>query len=140
MEKVSKFQGKEVTAMMGTLVLVGIVAVIAAVLGALLTRTSKRFGLKEAESAQGYIGDSRESANAVMGVVVGVLGYENRVSEDVDAALAELDKEAHEREQAEKTYEEQIRALEAQIEALKVQADTDTARVTEIRATAKLFS
>ncbi len=126
--------------MVGTVVLVLVVAFVVGLVMAVAMRTNKRFGLKEAEGAQKYTGGNAESAKAVLGVVVGVLGYENRVSEDVNAALAELDKEAHEREEAEKTCEEQIRVLEAQIEALRATATSDNERGSEIRATAKLFS
>ena len=126
--------------MIGTVVLVLVVAVIVALVMAATLRTKKHFGLTEAEAAQKYTGGNAESAKAVLGVVVGVLGYENRVSEDASAALAGLDKEAHEREEAEKTCEEQIRVLEAQINALRTAATGDRERGFEIRATAKLFS
>jgi len=47
----------------------------------------KRFGLVEAERARTYLGEPGQ-AQAVIGVVCGVLGYENAIATDVVAAAS----------------------------------------------------
>lgn len=79
----------------GMIVLLVVVAVAALVVGHAIaySQSKKRFGLKEAKAAARYVGNSPDSARAIMGVVLGVLGYKNTVAEDVHALAEEMTRE-----------------------------------------------
>lgn len=108
------------------------VVVVAVVLGRVTARKEpKRFGLKEAEAAAAYVeGKGPGAASAVLGVVVGVLGYRSTVMDDVaklqgemsvanEAAATNIQEER--REIA--NLEAKIRNLEADIAGNRRQAE-----------------
>lgn len=65
--------------------LMGVVALVAIGLTKVAGASRRRFGLKEAEAAAQYI-DRADAAQSVMAVVVGVLGYQNTVADDLESA------------------------------------------------------
>lgn len=83
----------------------------------------KRFGLKEAEAAAQYLGNDPAAAKPVMGVVCGVLGYENKVGADLAALKAEKDAENAKRSEERKANLVEIGRLEAEIEKVKAAND-----------------
>lgn len=74
-------------------VLVVLLLAVAFVVGGLVLTPTKRFGLKEARAALGYVrgdGGGPQVAKAILGVVVGVLNYQNTVAGDVKAETTQL--------------------------------------------------
>ncbi|TSC59711.1 MAG: hypothetical protein LiPW15_731 [Parcubacteria group bacterium LiPW_15] len=77
----------------------------------------KRFGLREAFAAAKFVKNA-DGASTVLGVVVGVLGFQNVVAEDVDGRITNLF-EYHRRS------EERIKEASASIEWLKAKVATE---------------
>lgn len=97
------------------LVVVGLA--VAMVFGVVVGRTycvgKKRFGLKEAEAAMQYIGRDSGAARPVMGVVLGVLQYENAVAKDVAELATKLNDDNDEATEKIDANRRQISELEA---------------------------
>ncbi len=102
------------------------------VMGVSVVIGTDTFGLKEAESAARYAQDAAQ-ARAVLGVVVGVLGYENTVAADV-AQVVSLENELIE------ANKDQITAMKRQIATLEVSIADSNAHVASVRQVADLFT
>jgi hypothetical protein len=79
----------------------------------------KRFGLKEAEAAASYLGHDTAAAKPVLGVVCGVLGYENKVAEDVAAFKEKVEVLNADRAGKVKANLAKIDGLKAEIKAVE---------------------
>ena len=80
----------------------------------------KRFGLEQAKAADEYVTDDSQR-RAVKGVLLGVLGYENQVAEDVDQETAALAENGDCRNTQVENYQKTIADLQEEIEDLKEQ-------------------
>ena len=121
-----------VVILMAVAVLVGRLAAASAV-------ASKRFGLKEAEAAAQYVGTA-DAAFRVMAVVVGTLGYENKVADDMNAVLVNtgnLNDEDYE-EIADSNHK--IAELNQTIAGLQSLIDSRRTELTEKKRVAALFT
>ncbi len=102
------------------------------ILGLSITIGANTFGLKEAEGAARFAKDASQ-ARAVLGVVVGVLGYENRVAADV-AQVVSLENELM------GANKDQIAAMKRQIATLEASIADSNAHVASVRQVADLFT
>ncbi|MDO8522880.1 MAG: hypothetical protein Q7S12_01160 [bacterium] len=100
----------------------------------------KRFGLAEAEAAMRFTGDNPETAKAVKGVVVGVLGFQDGVADDVSARVTEDDEASAKRGEDVSNAQAEIAALEAQIADLQEADEEGLARTKHVRSVGKLFA
>ena len=101
-----------------------IVAIVAAVLAYIVAKSMiksepKRFGLKEAEAAAKYINGDPAAAKPVMGVVIGVLGFENKVDEDLQKLMNEKDADNAKRTEELRANTNEIGRLLAEIEKVR---------------------
>ena len=124
----------------GTIVALLVVAVVAVVIGRATVSTKKRFGLKEAEAAAQYVGNTPGAARPVMGVVLGVLGYRDAVAEDVSALVAAKAVENARAEADIAAHQAQIERLEQASEELAGEIAANQARVAGAERVAALFS
>jgi len=109
--------------------------------GVTITPVEKRpqFGLKEAEAASAFTRNP-DQAQAVMAVVVGVLGYENTVAADVEAEATEQQLRVAGFSSQIENREEQIASLQAQITTLAVRIDESKAREAAVRTVGQIFA
>ena len=124
----------------GMTVLLIVVAIVAFVVGYVSMPDRKRFGLKEAEAAAQYVGNTPGAARPVMGVVLGVLGYRDAVAEDVSALVAAKAVENARAEADIAAHQAQIERLEQASEELAGEIAANQARVTGAERVAALFS
>ena len=123
----------------GTAVLVIVMIVIAAIVGRATANARKRFGLNEAKAAARYVGDNPSSAQAIMGVVLGVLGYENTVAEDVRALAEEKSRENAASAKSIETNEAEIERLMHDSVGLHAEITANEAEVAGAEQVADLF-
>ena len=123
----------------GMIVLLIVIAVVALVVGHITASTKKRFGLKEAKAAARYVGGSPDSARAIMGVVLGVLDYQNTVAEDVRALAEEKSRENAASTKSIEANEAEMARLEAESESLHGQIAANEAEVADAGQMAALF-
>ncbi|OGY98694.1 MAG: hypothetical protein A3E09_00460 [Candidatus Liptonbacteria bacterium RIFCSPHIGHO2_12_FULL_60_13] len=123
----------------GTAVLVIVMIVIAAIVGRATANARKRFGLNEAKAAARYVGDNPSSAQAIMGVVLGVLGYENTVAEDVRALAEEKSRENAASAKSIESNEAEIGRLNDENRDLHVAIAANEAEVADAGQMAALF-
>lgn len=98
----------------------------------------QRFGLPQAEGAMKFAKDPAQ-VGAVLGVVVGVLGYENAVAADVASANADAQAQITASKADISTNEKEIAALKRHIIFLEGQVKMSTDRQAELAEIAKLF-
>ena len=104
------------------------------------TPEPKRFGLNEAEAALSYVKTGGAVvAQSILGVVVGVLGYENTVADDVKEETGNLAAASQNRNAKMSANEEKIRALRAEIDRLRTANGSDDARTARLREIAEIF-
>src|SRR3989338_6349668 len=104
----------------GYVVVVLVLLVIAWVVGraSAYKPESKRFGLAEAEAAMRFV-STPDHVRPVLGVVVGILGYENRVADDVMAEASGIDGANTERQARADAHNESTAELKAKIAHLE---------------------
>jgi len=101
----------------------------------------KRFGLDQAEAAMKYVGSAGPSAvKAVLGVVVGVLGFENAVASDVKGVIDELDRDMTRYGDHIEGAQNEIEALKARIVELQRYVATNQEEVARVMAIGEAFS
>ena len=96
----------------------------------------KTFGLEEARAARKFIQTS-EQAKAVKAVVLGVLGYEDTVAEEVDIEAYELKEAKDANINRIISFKDKIRDLEAYIADIRAAndgIDAETANLAMLRA------
>ena len=130
--------------MVGWIIVILVVAAVAFVVGRAyafeLTPESKRFGLTEAEVAMSYIRTGGIAVTqAVMAVVVGVLGYRNAVAEDVQEEVCNLAAVTEHRNVRMNADKDKIAALQVEIEQLLAANAGANQRATQLREIAELF-
>ena len=104
------------------------------------TSESKRFGLTEAEVAMTYIRTGETAVTqAVMAVVVGVLGYRNAVAEDVQEEVCNLAAVTEHRNVRMNADKDKIAALQVEIEQLLAANAGANQRATQLREIAEIF-
>lgn len=100
----------------------------------------KRFGLNQAEAALKYVqAGGAVVAQSILGVVVGVLGYENAVAEDVEEEVNNLAVATERRNGKASANEDKIAALNAEIERLLAASDNANKRTAQLREIAEVF-
>jgi len=104
-----------------------------------LNQPVKRFGLAQAEAAMRYI-TKKEQAKTAMGVVIGVLGYENAVKTDVTDATAELTRKNASRGEEIASNEDTITNLYRRIAGLKLNQEAAATHMAELAKIAEIFS
>jgi len=105
----------------------------------LVSNEPARFGLKQAEGAMKFAKDQTQ-VGAVLGVIVGVLGYQNAVAVDVAAANnAERVEIGLNKEEISKNDTE-IGALQRENAELQREIAASTARQGQLAEIAKLFA
>ena len=126
--------------------MVAIVAVLVAYLGGRSQRGSapapepKRFGLEQAEAAMAYVGSAGPAAvKAVLGVVVGVLGFENAVATDAATVASDLAEGRRWSETKVDANLAEISVLEAKIAGLRSGIASNDARAEAVRKIADAF-
>lgn len=103
-----------------------------------VTWGKQRFGLPQAEAAMKFAKDAGQ-VGAVLGTVVGVLGYENAVAADVAEANTAIRVNIAESKVDIATSESEINVLRRRIALLEGQIDTSTRRQAQLAEVAKLF-
>ena len=100
----------------------------------------KRFGLDEADAALSYVRASETAVTqAVMAVVVGVLGYYNAVAEDVAEETNSLAAVKARRDAKASDDEDKIEALRAEIALLRAANASADQRVAALHEIAEIF-
>ncbi|MCR4333870.1 MAG: hypothetical protein NUV60_02555 [Patescibacteria group bacterium] len=99
----------------------------------------KRFGLTQAEGAMQFAKEPAQ-IQSVLGVVVGVLGYENTVAADVAATTADVQTSVQTGEAGIAKNEREIAKLQRRIAELQEQVAAMKGRKTELADIAKLFA
>lgn len=104
------------------------------------TPEPKRFGLNEAEAALKYVKTGGAVvAQSILGVVVGVLGYQNTVADDVQEEVGNLDAATERRSAKVSDNEDKIAALHAEIDRLVAATARADERIEQLRGIAEIF-
>ena len=131
---------------MTTVIVAVVVGIIALFLGRMLASSHpqpepKRFGLAEAEAALAYVGNAGPGAvRAVLGVVVGVLQFENAVADDAAQEVADLSADSDRWKMKVTDNQVTIDALRAKIVCLEAAMVSNDKRAEAVRKVAEAFS
>ena len=122
-------------------VLILVIAAVLVVLSIVFlpSRNTKRFGLKEAEAAARYVDNDTVAASAVKGVVVGVLGYQDAIAEDISSLSNDLGRENAVSQASIEANEEEIERLEQSNQELDAKIEVNLARAATAGRVAALF-
>lgn len=126
---------------MTTLVIVGLLAAVGFLGMRLISARPevKTFGLAQAQAAMQYITDQTQ-ARTVLGVIVGVLGYQNTVTQDVSESVQAQEAAKTRRSETIIGNEQLIEELKAQIRGLRVHNSASDEEVAQLQRLAELFS
>lgn len=101
--------------------------------------TAQRFGLVEAERAMAWI-TSADQAKAVFGVVVGVLGFEDKVAADIEQVKSDLAVDRARSEGQIASRRESIARMSTEIGELQGSVEATNARSTQLDGVGAIFS